>query len=273
MSDSSSLSNSNKPKREINIQRRLINDSISGAGAALIVTPIMKIVDFSVTAGASGKQTMYSAAWDLTKQLFTAPQKFVFNKFFAWIFTVYGSTYIANNTIDSLCKIYHVNDIIPKLTGVTAVNMFTSILKDAAFARLLGTKPPGKIPLNSYIIWFIRDVLAIGAAFIVPERLSRWMQANKGYEKNSADKIAQFASPVGLQTFFTPIHLLGFDFYNNTESTGKERAIRVAKKYPQALPLRYVRMAGAYGIGGVNNKSFRNILHGKAEGKDWDSNY
>ena len=260
-------------KKNINITTRLINDSIAGLGAALTVSPIMKIVDVSVTRGQSGKSSMFSSALELTKNLFTSPHKFIFSKYFAWIFNVYGCTYIANNTIDSICKIYHINDVVPKLVGVTAVNMITSISKDAAYARYFGTKAPGKVPTSSLFIWFIRDVLSIAAAFIIPERLSKYMQNYKNYEKNSADRIAQFASPVGLQVIFTPIHLLGLDLYNYNESNKSDRAKRIAKNYPKALPLRFVRMAGAYGIGGLNNKSFRNYLHSRSEGANWDKAY
>jgi hypothetical protein len=273
MSTTTSFSAEQKPKKQINLIRRLLCDSIAGLGAALTVTPIMKTVDISVTLGQSGKSTMFQGVQECVKTLIFTPHKFIFSKSFAWIFTVYGSTYIANNTIDSICKIYHINDLVPKLIGVTSVNMITSILKDAAFAKYYGTKPPGRVPLSSYIIWFIRDILSIAAAFIFPERLSRYMQTHKGYNKNSADKISQFACPVGLQTIFTPIHLLGLDFYNENVSKASERAKRIANNYPKALPLRVVRMAGAYGVGGLNNKAFRNSLHGRNEGKHWDSDY
>lgn len=255
------------------LKKRLLNDSISGLGAAFTVSPIMKIVDISVTRGQSGKSSMFASVLEMTKDLFKSPHKFILSKNFAWIFNVYGSTYVANNTIDSLCKVYNINDILPKLIGVTAINMSTSIAKDAAFAKYFGTKAPGKVPTSSLFIWFIRDVLAIAAAFLIPERLSKYMQNNMSYDKTNADRIAQFASPVGLQAVFTPIHLLGLDFYNVNESKGSDRAKRIAKNYPKALPLRFVRMAGAYGIGGLNNKSFRNYLHTKSEGSNWDKNY
>jgi hypothetical protein len=47
---------------------------------------------------------------------------------------VYGPTYVAANTIDNACKHYQRSDVLPKLFGVTLVNMVMSILKDKAFA-------------------------------------------------------------------------------------------------------------------------------------------
>ncbi len=78
---------------------------------------------------------------------------------------------------------------------------------------------------------------------------------------------------MGMQVFLLPVHLLGLDIYNNNKSPAIDRAKRILKNYAPALPLRFVRMASAYGIGGVNNKSFRNKLITHYEGKDWDKRY
>ena len=151
--------------------------------------------------------------------------------------------------------------------------MITSILKDAAFARYFGTKAASNIPLASYLLWLVRDTMSISAAFLFPSRVSAYYQKKKNTPKSVADTTAQFAVPVGMQVFLLPLHLLGLDIYNNNKSLASDRAKRVFKTYPQALPFRFVRMAGAFGIGGVNNKSFRNSLIGHYEGKDWDKRY
>lgn len=185
----------------------------------------------------------------------------------------YGSTYIANNTIDSLCKIYHLNDVVMKLVFVTAVNMTTSIMKDAAFAKYFGTKPPTKIPFISYCIWFVRDMLSIASAFVLPERFSSFLQNRQNMSKNKADVSAQFSVPIGMQVVLLPIHLLGLDIYNNNVSIASDRAKRILKNYFPSLPLRFIRMAAAYGIGGVTNKNLRNKFISHYEGKDWNKRY
>ena len=43
--------------------------------------------------------------------------------------------------------------------------------------------------------------------------------------------------------------------------------------YPGATAIRMIRMGGAYGIGGVNNRSFRNTFIGYFEGEKWDESY
>lgn len=76
---------------------------------------------------------------------------------------------MAANTIDSLCKIYRTDDILPKLIGVTMINMVMSILKDWAYARYFASKPSTKpVGIVSLGIWFLRDVATIGGAFVVP---------------------------------------------------------------------------------------------------------
>lgn len=252
-----------------NFSRRMLCEISSAYLAALTCAPIIKIVDASVTAGQSGKTPIFTAAYNFTRTLVLTPHKFIFSKYFAWIYFVYSSTYTTNNCIDSLCKLYQFNEVLPKLIGVTFVNMSTSVIKDAAFARYFGTKPPAKVPMISYCLWLVRDSMAIAAAFIIPERVSSHFQKTKGVPKSKADTLAQFSVPISMQVVLLPIHLLGLDIYNNNVSTGGERAKRVIKNYFPALPLRFIRMAGAFGFGGVNNKKFRNKIISHYEGKDW----
>lgn len=262
------MSIENKPtsNQEVNIKKRLLLETTSALGAAFIVTPIIKIVDVSVTTGQSGKASTLGTAKTYFTSLITTPHKFFLSKYFGWIYYVYFSTYTANNCIDSLCKIYKVNDVIPKLFGVTAVNMFVSITKDAAFAKYFGTKPPSRIPLLTYMIWFVRDMLSIASAFILPERLSKVLQ-KRGQVKSKSDVYSQFSVPIGMQVILLPIHLLGLDIYNNNQSALGERGKRIFKNYLPSLPLRFLRMASAYGIGGISNKSFRSQLIKKYENR------
>ncbi len=264
---------SSTPKRQINLGRRLTCEVSSALLSAFTVTPIVKIVDISVTTGQSGKAPVFTTAFNFVKSLITSPRQFFTSKYFGWIYLVYGATYTANNTLDSLCKIYHLNETVMKLTFVTAVNMTTSIMKDAAFAKYFGTKPPSKIPFITYCIWFVRDMLSIAAAFVLPEKASAYLQKKKNISKNKADVSAQFSVPIGMQVVLLPIHLLGLDIYNNNVSPLGDRAKRIFKNYFPSLPLRFIRMASAYGIGGVTNKKLRNKFISHYEGKDWNTKY
>jgi len=261
-------------KRTIDVKQRMFCDTAAAIGAGFIVAPLITPVDVAVTAKQSGLfPNIFTAFLDQFKKMLLTPHKFFLDKPYLWIFSVYSSTYVANNTIDSLCKIYKVNDVVPKLVGCTAVNMFMSILKDAALARYFGTKPPGKVPTISYIYWLVRDVMSMAAAFIIPERIAKIIHTKKEIPLEKAQKTSQFLCPMGFQLFFLPIHLLGLDYYNIEKSTFGARFGRIAKTYFPAMPLRFFRMGSAYGVGGVNNKKLRNFIISRYEGKNWDKNY
>lgn len=58
-----------------------------------------------------------------------------------------------------------------RLFTVTAVNMSAGVAKDAAFAKMFGAggaKPP-PVPLASFGLFAGRDLLTIGAGFILPK--------------------------------------------------------------------------------------------------------
>ena len=251
-----------------NISRRIFSDSLAALGAGLTVAPMITTVDVAVTCAQSGKQKMFAAFGEQMRNIFLRPHKFFLDKPFLWIFSVYTMTYFSNNNIDSFCKLYNVSDVIPKLIGVTSVNMSMSILKDAALARYFGTKKPSKVPAISYFLWLIRDTMSIAAAFIFPSRVAKILTNKRKMNPAKAEKRSQFACPILFQVVFLPLHLLGLDFYNNTKSLLSSRFQRIFKVYPGALPLRFFRMGSAFGIGGLNNKSLRARLSAKFDRKN-----
>ena len=260
-------------KKQKNVAQRLGCDVVCALTAGLCVAPLITPVDIAVTSAQSGKQKLFPAFYQQLKIMVVTPHKFLTDKPFLWLYAVYSLTYTANNTIDSICKIYKINDVIPKLVGVTAINMTISILKDSALARYFGTKAPGKVPMASYISWLLRDSLTMASAFIIPQRFALVLQKKNNMKKEKSEKVAQFSSPILLQTVLLPIHLIGLDLYNVEKSSFADRLSRIFKVYPTALPLRFFRMGIAYGIGGVGNKSFRNSIISKFEGENWDRSY
>ena len=50
----------------------------------------------------------------------------------------------------------------------TFTNCFLSVLKDRAFAKIFGTKAPGKMPLGTYGAWIARDGVAIAFNITFP---------------------------------------------------------------------------------------------------------
>lgn len=75
--------------------------------------------------------------------------------------------------------------------------------------------------------------------------------------ERASRNIAQISSPLLVQIFVTPLHLLGLDLYNREGLKLKERAPLIMKLYPNALMMRMIRFLPAYGIGGVLNAEVR----------------
>ena len=169
-----------------------------------------------------------------------------------WVWFVYGNTYLAANSTDIVCRQYGVPVEAPKFFIVSAVNILTTLIKDKALAKMFGTKAPGKTPLKSLGLWGMRDCLTILAAFIIPPILSERLHA-LGYSEKRSQVLAQFMSPVLLQIFTTPLHILGFDIYNNPRSTFSQRIPMLQREYFKSVAARMLRMTPAYGIGGVLN--------------------
>lgn len=262
----------NGPDRGQKIRRRILLDCLSGVMAAFTLAPIVSMVDKAVVQNTSGTGTIMGSVKDSLKFMIRSPIKFVASREFLWIFFVYGSTYMAANSIDSLCKIQHQSDVIPKLVGVTGVNMFASILKDRAFASYYGRKVTNKVGAISIVIWLLRDVISMAGAFVLPPRMAGMLQA-AGVEESLARKTSQFAMPIAFQLPVTPIHLLGFDFYNYKERKFSERVSHIKGVYWGSVGIRMVRMGAAYGIGGNNNYAFRDYLISRAEGPLWNKVY
>lgn len=135
-----------------------------------------------------------------------------------WMITgVYGSTYAAANLIDTASERVGASAALhgtAKLFGTTAVNTSSCIAKDVAFTRMFGaqTTTPVRMPLSTIGLFGTRDLLTIAAAFTVPKLLADLLASN-GVEARMAEDTAQIVSPVGMQAFCAPLHLLALNMY------------------------------------------------------------
>lgn len=249
---------------------RYLADITSGSLAALSITPIVNLVDSSVTSSQSGRLTVFNGLKTYCSFMVTRPIQYILQPTFGWSFIVYALTYSVNNLTETYCEIRKLNNFFPKLILVSSVNLIISLFKDAAFARFFGVKLPTKVPLRSYLCWITRDVVAITNAFIVPERIVKMI--NHHYSKHNkqakynVEHSVQMSIPLVNILMTTPVNLLGLDIYNFNQSKVINRAKRVFTNYPKVIPLTLCRMTSAYGIGGVSNlklKKFTNSLISK----------
>lgn len=234
------------------------------------VTPIILVIDKAVVQNAAGSTSLTSAVLQGAKDVFFRPLNLIKSVPFWMVWGVYGSTYAAANLIDVYCERSEVsegNASIGKLVGTTAVNMSASLVKDVAFAKMFGGAKDAAattqkvVPKSTYGIFLLRDTLTIAGGFTVPPLVSTMLRSQFNMNKNSADKVAQLVSPMGMQLVCTPLHLLALNMYNEQGVTPQQRMASVWKTCPQATLIRMFRFLGAYGIGGITNKTL--LLKGR----------
>ena len=174
---------------------------------------------------------------------------------------MYGSTYVAANTITSFFDMRKKDSFYPRLFGTTIVNMSLGITKDRYFAKVFNKNSAPVFPLASWGLFVLRDLLTIGAGFNFPSVASAYLQDSKIISsKEDADKVAQLSVPMAAQLVLTPIHLLALDIYNRAGQTAPNRVSYISNVLPGALSIRLGRVLCAYSIAGVSNKSIKQAL-------------
>ncbi len=86
------------------------------------------------------------------------------------------------------------------------------------------------------------------------------MREFAGTSERTSRNVAQLITPLLVQVFVTPLHLLGLDLYNREGLKLRERLSYLKTLYPNALAMRMIRFLPAYGIGGVINTEMRQSL-------------
>ncbi|KAL2193451.1 hypothetical protein P885DRAFT_72254 [Corynascus similis CBS 632.67] len=255
-----------------NLALRLGADLVSAASAAVMVAPIISIIDRSIMENASGRRPLVESLKSSFQMLLRTPHRVVFSKPFALIFALYGGTYLTANTLDTATSTAralpatHVTSGTAKFAASSAANIGICIYKDQVFVRLFG--PPGVTPrpvaLPSYLLFAARDCLTIFASFNVPPLLGPVLSRHVGDEVQryvSGQTMAQFAAPAAVQLVSTPIHLWGLDVYNRPGVTSwRDRWAVVSKNWAVSTAARICRIVPAFGVGGVVNFKVRKNL-------------
>ena len=244
---------------------RVLGDCIAGLIAGAAVAPIISAVDRGLAENASGKEKLLTSFVNSMKSMVAAPIKFARSPQFYWIWLVYGSTYIAANTIQTYCDAKKRDVALPKLGATFAVNTTTCIAKDQAFAKLFGTSAAKPVPPLSYGVWLMRDILSMGVFFTLPPIAGKEVAKVTGSERTGY-YVAQFFCPLIFQTFLTPIHLLGYDIYNNPNNSIAQRGEFLRKDYWKNVGMRCVRQAPPWSIGTIANTELRKYFTAKLLG-------
>lgn len=228
--------------------------------SAFSVVPVVMAVDKAVTQAAAG-MPLFKALKMVASDMVKRPRAIAVP--FGMVLGVYTLTYGANNLVDVLGERHELSATSQhsmKLLGATGAYTTSSILKDVAFAKMFSKasetaqEVKRAVPMPVYGTFLFRDAMIIGAGFILPAMVAGGIQSSSQMDRAKAEKLAQLATPCGMQLIITPIHLLGLNMYNAPAATLAERFRSVAKTYPETTGVRMARFFWAYGVGGLVNK-------------------
>jgi len=208
--------------------------------AALTVVPVVMAVDKSVTQAAAG-MPLGRALRVVVCDMIRRPGAIAIP--FLMVLGVYTLTYGASNLVDVVSERFELGSATQnamKLVAATGAYTSSSILKDVAFAKMFSkataeTSQEEKrvVPWTTYGAFLFRDSLIIGAGFILPAMVAGGIQSTTDMHKETAAKIAQLATPCGMQILITPIHLFGLNLYNTPTATASAEA---RLRPPAAMP-------------------------------------
>jgi len=152
---------------------RMAVETCAAFASALSVSPAISIVDKAIVSNASGLEPLVPAVVNGIKTLFTSPVTFVKSPSFLLLLGVQFGTYTVANNIEALCERSKRSSVAPKFAGTSPVNVFLSVSKDRAFARMFGTGVPKPMPSASLGLFATRDAMTIMSSFSLPGTVSQ----------------------------------------------------------------------------------------------------
>ncbi|KAF1960521.1 hypothetical protein CC80DRAFT_403286 [Byssothecium circinans] len=252
-------------------------DAVAAASSAVLVAPIVSMIDKGIMENASGRRTLGESLKSSTSELLTKPWRFLGSKPFGLIFCLYFGTYFTANSIDTVSStIRHTRASsttagTSKFVATSTANLALCLYKDNRFTKLFGSTSPRPVPPTTFALFIVRDCLTIFASFNLPPLLAPHVESHLSSEVKKyvgAASVAQFVTPAAVQIFSTPLHLLGLDLYNRSGVgvfgvDGRTR--RVVRDWAKSAVARMGRIVPAFGVGGVVNTKVRGGLMGKLE--------
>ncbi|KAF9892216.1 hypothetical protein FE257_001992 [Aspergillus nanangensis] len=270
-----------RPVRNTNrLAMRFGVDIASAAAAGALTCPVITVIDRAIiekaAKGVSIRQTITSGF----RSMITHPAGFFLSTPFLLIYTLYTSTYLTANAIDtvtSTLKNQPFSTVFPgtaKFITTTTVNMGICVYKDARFAKLFGAKPTpapstsatsnshtpiqppqqetppaschpsgtAKVPRISYALFCLRDSITIFASFNIPPMIAPSIPDYVAATPGMKAALAQFSCPALMQFASTPMHLLGLDLYNRQPPGGLGWRERVGRIARDYVPSCFARM-------------------------------
>jgi len=248
-------------KKELSVSRLLGIDCLSALGSAAPCAAFVCMIDKAVTQNASKTATLTQSLAQSMKSMLTQPHKFFGGRAYIAVAIVYTGTYITANITTTWCERNSKDPKVYKLAFTSAVNIGLGVTKDKLFAVWFGGKSAASFPARSWAMFIARDIVTVGAGFVLPEIVSDAMVKNGIISnKPTADIIAQLAVPISAQLVLTPMHLLALDMYNRPRKNMADRVRNIRSLLVESAGARIARVGCVYGIAGIGNKFCRGHL-------------
>jgi len=272
------------------LRDKLIGDVLIGTSITLGVAPFISVIDKAIVESASGSKTLVRSGLDSISNIIRNPVGFARSPMFLVMWGTYAVTYNVANSLKTLTEHYDIvggsnhenkqglpheetpisdrNSTTSAASfgiffGTFAVNSAASLMKDKVYAKMFGKNSTSPIPKITYGLWASRDMMVIGSSFILPDIMSKKLQDNSDMDKQKAKSISQIFCPIAVQFAAGPVQLLGLDIYNrpmrnkSLPQVAMERASFIASGFSSVVMARILRIAPAYGLGGVFNTHYR----------------
>ncbi|KAJ5778265.1 hypothetical protein N7520_001511 [Penicillium odoratum] len=265
-----------------NLGLRLGVDVASAASAGALTCPLITIIDRAIIEKASKGFPIRDTITSCLRSMISKPSGFFLTTPFILIYTLYTSTYLTANVIDTVSSTLRDQSFSTvtagpaKFISTTVVNMAICVYKDARFAKIFGANPPPttpatpgqtatpeaspntnaskyschppmtasapKIPKISYGLFCLRDSITIFASFNVPALIAPSIPDWMAETARMKSTIAQFSCPALMQFASTPMHLLGLDLYNRQPPGGMPWTERAARIRRDYISSSFARM-------------------------------
>ncbi|KAJ1455656.1 hypothetical protein M885DRAFT_519341 [Pelagophyceae sp. CCMP2097] len=241
-------------------------DVLSAAAAGACVAPVVAAVDKAVAQASSGAAQLWPSFFLSLSQLARDPVQALRGREFRIVWALYAGTYAANNACCSYETRAEKSQPEAKTAAIFCCNTALSLWKDSAFAKLFGTRAPGRVPPLAFAAWGVRDVVGMGVIFTLPPLLAPRVASYFDLSPRAAETACQVLLPMAIQPVVAPFHLIGYMVYNRPTATLAQRLAEVRAQLGSVVVARWVRGFPPYSLGAVANKAARTELRARIHG-------
>lgn len=228
-----------------------INEITNAFISSMIISPVMTVIDLSVIKSQIDNLNFYKSIKITLNELKTKKINIKYPLFV--MNNVYFLTYSTANITEKYCKKNNIDYKIPTLISTSIINIIMINYKDKEFLNIYNTTY--KFKKISFFLFSIRDMLTIYSTFILKKDVNNKLLNYT--TDNKADFLSTLVTPIFIQIWTTPIHILSIDIYQRPKSNINERIKKIKNNYINVCLGRMLRVIPAFCLGGYINEKLK----------------